>query len=86
VVTLPGEGPQFTPRFAEAQTRLLGPAVHLTSPQQAPAVLCQILDRLARDPDYAAQLRAHGQRRMGSPGATQRIADQITALLAGPRD
>ena len=86
VVTLPGEGPQFTPRFAEAQSRLLGSAVHLTSPQQAPAVLCQILDRLARDPDYAAQLRAHGQRRMGSPGATQRIADQITALLAGPRD
>jgi uncharacterized protein (TIGR03492 family) len=86
VVTLPGEGPQFTPRFAEAQTRLLGPAVHLTSPQQAPAVLCQILDRLARDPGYAAQLRAHGQRRMGSPGATQRIADQIAALLAGPRD
>lgn len=84
VVTLPGEGPQFTPRFAEAQTRLLGSAVHLTSPQQAPAVLCRILSRLASDPAYADQLRAHGQRRMGSPGAAQRIAAQIKAWLPNP--
>ncbi|MGQ9837724.1 MAG: lipid-A-disaccharide synthase-related protein [Cyanobacteriota bacterium] len=81
VLTLPGEGPQFTLRFAEAQARLLGSAVHLTSVEQAPALLSQILERLATDPSYAAQLRAHGQQRMGLPGASQRIAAQIQAWL-----
>ncbi|MGY4591908.1 uncharacterized protein (TIGR03492 family) [Thermostichus sp. MS-CIW-40] len=86
VVTLPGEGPQFTPRFAEAQTRLLGSAVHLTSVEQAPAVVGRILERLAADPNYAAELRAHGRRRMGSPGAARRIAAQLRDWLkpAGP--
>ncbi len=81
VITLAGEGPQFTPRFAEAQTRLLGSAVHLTSVEQAPAVLRQILERLASDPNYTAQLQAHGRQRMGSPGAAQRIAAQLQAWL-----
>jgi uncharacterized protein (TIGR03492 family) len=86
VVTLPGEGPQFTPRFAEAQTRLLGSAVHLTSVEQAPAVVGRILERLAADPNYAAELRAHGRRRMGSPGAARRIAAQLRDWLkpSGP--
>ncbi len=83
VVTLPGQGPQFTRRFAEAQTRLLGFAVHLTSVEEAPALLLQILHRLATDPHYSAQLQAHGRQRMGVPGASQRIAAQIQAWL-GP--
>ncbi|MFQ3584580.1 MAG: lipid-A-disaccharide synthase-related protein [Cyanobacteriota bacterium] len=81
VITLPGEGPQFTPRFAEAQTRLLGSAVQLTSVEHAPRLLHQILERLATDPTYTAQLQAHGRQRMGSPGAAQRIAAQIQTWL-----
>ncbi len=81
VITLPGEGPQFTYRFAEAQTRLLGSAVHLTTVQQAPQVLQQILERLARDPSYSSHLQAHGRQRMGSPGAAGRIAAQVQAWL-----
>ncbi|MCF2972670.1 lipid-A-disaccharide synthase-related protein [Synechococcus sp. Nb3U1] len=81
VMTLPGEGPQFTPRFAEAQTRLLGSAVHLTSVEHAPTLLRQLLERLATDPTYTAHLQAHGRQRMGAPGAAQRIAAQIQVWL-----
>ena len=84
VVTLPGGGPQFTLRFAEAQTRLLGSAVHLTSVEQAPAVVGRILERLAADPNYTAELQAHGRRRMGSPGAARRIAAQVRDWLKPP--
>ncbi|MEN9226997.1 MAG: lipid-A-disaccharide synthase-related protein [Thermostichus sp. HHBFW_bins_43] len=82
VITLPGEGPQFTPRFAEAQTRLLGCAIYLTVVHQAPAILQQLLERLATDPTYTAHLQAHGRQRMGSPGAAQRIAAQIQTWVS----
>ncbi len=83
VVIMPGAGPQFTPRFAEAQTRLLGSSVHLASVQTAAEVIQSLCDRLEQDSEYADHLRQHGLRRMGSPGASQRIAAQMTASGAG---
>ncbi len=67
---LPGTGPQFTPRFAEAQTRLLGPSVTLTQPEQAGQIVQSFLTR----PDLLQLVAENGQRRMGSPGAAARIA------------
>jgi uncharacterized protein (TIGR03492 family) len=77
VVTLPGKGPQFTPAFAEAQTRLLGPSLYLCSVSTAAAKIESLLHQLHEDPNFRTALLAQGQRRMGSPGASHRIAVQI---------
>jgi len=68
---LAGKGPQFTPAFAEAQTRLLGASVILLkNPAQAP----QVVKSLLQDPDRLHLISENGRRRMGEPGAAQRIA------------
>ena len=70
-IILPGKGPQFTPVFAEAQTRLLGCSVLLAQqPEQVAAVLQSVLS----DPDRLQQIAENGWRRMGKPGAADRIA------------
>jgi uncharacterized protein (TIGR03492 family) len=77
-LTLAGMGPQFTPTFAEAQTRLLGPSVTLLQdPQQALTVVEQLLN----DPDRLQLVGDNGRRRMGTPGAAQRIASQIMSCF-----
>ncbi len=81
VVIMPGPGPQFTPRFAEAQTRLLGSSVHLATVDTAASLIESIWARIQQDPEYVRQLAQHGQRRMGSPGASQRIARQIQSTF-----
>jgi uncharacterized protein (TIGR03492 family) len=74
VITLPGSGPQFTWAFAEAQTRLLGPSIHLLEhPTQIPATCQQLLDQ----PDRKTIYPINGQQRMGQTGASQRIASQL---------
>jgi uncharacterized protein (TIGR03492 family) len=73
VVTLPGGGPQFVPAFAEAQTRLLGDSVHLVErPDQVAPMVQQLL---AAAPERWRAIAANGQRRMGFPGAAERIAN-----------
>lgn len=75
---LPGKGPQFTPAFAEAQTRLLGPSVTLLqSSEQA----TKVLQALLNDPDRLQLIAENGRRRMGAPGAAQRIAQALVAQL-----
>lgn len=75
--TLVGKGPQFNPHFAEAQTRLLGPSVILVDP---PESLGRTLGQVLQNPDQLQQIQENGQRRMGTPGAAERIAQ---TLLAG---
>lgn len=77
VVTLPGQGPQFTPRFARRQARLLGSLVHLTQADQAPQVIRHILQRLVQEPEWQKHLQAEGRKRMGDPGAANRIAHHL---------
>ncbi len=71
---IPGEGPQFTPAFAEAQTRLLGPSVILV---EQPSHLPEVLDRVMNDPDRLRAISENGLLRMGEPGAAARIAAQL---------
>ncbi len=79
VITIPGEGPQFTPQFAEAQTRLLGPSVNrVMTPQQVPATLQNLL----QDPDRLHLIAENGHRRMGKPGAAKRIADYLIQQIS----
>lgn len=77
-IILPGEGPQFTPAFAEAQTRLLGCSVILVEqPQEVPGVVRSLL----HDPDRLQLIAENGHRRMGKPGAAERIANCLMQRL-----
>jgi uncharacterized protein (TIGR03492 family) len=74
---MPGAGPQFTPAFAEAQTRLLGPSViWVEGPDRVPAAVLALLG----DADRLAAIRRNGQHRLGQPGAAQRIAEKLAVL------
>ena len=74
-IIIPGSGPQFTPAFAEAQTRLLGASVTLV---EQPNQVAGALQSLLSDPDRLQTIAENGRRRMGEPGSAQRIA---TCLL-----
>lgn len=71
-IAIPGAGPQFTPAFAEAQTRLLGNSLTLVEqPQQVTSAMRSILS----DPDRLSAIALNGRHRMGEPGAAARIAE-----------
>jgi len=71
---LSGKGPQFTPTFAEAQTRLLGDSViWVEHPSQVP----QAVQALLQDPQRLQHVSENGQRRLGKSGASQRIAQLL---------
>ncbi|OKH17755.1 lipid-A-disaccharide synthase-related protein [[Limnothrix rosea] IAM M-220] len=76
--TIVGDGPQFTPAFAEAQTRLLGHSVILL---KKPEAIAPKLKALFQKPDILQNIAANGKQRMGQPGAAQRIATHILNQL-----
>lgn len=78
VITLPGQGPQFTPTFAEAQTRLLGCSVTLV---QEPSQVAAAITKLRQAPEQLKALQQNGQQRMGQPGAAKRIALSLESYL-----
>ncbi|MBD1810149.1 hypothetical protein H6F98_32575 [Microcoleus sp. FACHB-SPT15] len=71
-IAIPGKGPQFTPSFAEAQTRLLGPSLILV---EHPDKVASVVQQLFRDPDWLQLIGENGRQRMGKPGAADRIAN-----------
>ncbi|HEY9617912.1 MAG TPA: hypothetical protein V6C64_13795 [Microcoleaceae cyanobacterium] len=76
-IVIPGNGPQFTSAFAEAQTRLLGASV---SRVEAPIQVTAAIQRLLNDPERLHLIAKNGQRRMGQPGAADRIARCLLEL------
>ena len=77
IITIPGDGPQFTYRFAEAQTRLLGASVVLV---KQPKDVAGAIKTLLLDPDRLQLIARNGKRRMGKPGAAKRIAQKLMEL------
>lgn len=71
-ITIPGKGPQFNSKFAEAQSRHLGRSVILV--QRAEKV-GQVVRTLFKNPDELHLISQNGVQRMGKPGAAERIAD-----------
>jgi uncharacterized protein (TIGR03492 family) len=71
-IAIPGKGPQYTPTFAEAQTRLLGPSLILV---EQPEKVASVVQQLFRDPDWLQLIAENGLQRMGQPGAARRIAN-----------
>lgn len=79
-IAIPGKGPQYTPAFAEAQTRLLGPSLILV---KQPEKVASVVQQLLRDPDWLQLIAENGHQRMGQPGAARRIADCLMERLEG---
>jgi len=70
-IAIEGNGPQFTPAFAEAQSRLLGPSLILVN---HPHEVASSIQFLFNHPDRLQVIDENGKRRMGKPGAARRIA------------
>ncbi len=85
IIQIPGEGPQFTYQFAEAQTRLLGISAQTIGTGPAtPEILKQAAQRVVetlQDADYLAKCQKNGPERFGPPGASERIARFILKSL-----
>ncbi|MGM3308264.1 lipid-A-disaccharide synthase-related protein [Anabaena sp. WFMT] len=77
-IAIPGQGPQYNPAFAEAQSRLLG--VSLTVVNQ-PAEVLQVVQSLFKNPDLIQTIAENGVQRMGQPGAAKRIAECLQDRL-----
>jgi uncharacterized protein (TIGR03492 family) len=90
VIQIPGAGPQFTYRFAEAQMRLLGSSVQTVGTVAAtPAVIQQaarqVIETL-QDDDYRQTCVENGRERVGRPGGSAKIAHSLQTLLLGKGD
>jgi uncharacterized protein (TIGR03492 family) len=77
-IIIPGEGPQFTQVFAEAQTRLLGCSVILV---EQPQQVASIIQSLLQDSERLQLIAENGKRRMGKSGAAARIANCLQEKL-----
>ncbi len=88
VITLPGVGPAFTYRFAEAQMRLLGPSIQVIGDRPADTeILQQAAQRVwatLADRPYQQRCRQNGLERMGKPGGSKAIADCLVSSLELP--
>ncbi|MBE9167514.1 hypothetical protein IQ238_08275 [Pleurocapsales cyanobacterium LEGE 06147] len=77
-ITIPGEGPQFTYAFAEAQTRLLGCSVILV---ENPERVAETIQSVLNNSQLRQQIAENGKRRMGTAGAAGRIAHCLVTKL-----
>jgi uncharacterized protein (TIGR03492 family) len=81
VVIFPGQGPQFTYAFAEAQARLLGCGILMVeNPGQVGKAIAKVID----DERLLKEIVVNGKRRMGEAGAAQRIAECLQKTLLSP--
>jgi uncharacterized protein (TIGR03492 family) len=87
VVQIPGRGPQFTYRFADAQMRLLGTSVQTVGDRPAtPAILqqaAQTIIRTLQNKEYLQTCLANGKERVGAAGGSAQLAQQILSVLCG---
>jgi len=89
VLQLPGQGPQFTAGFAEAQRRLLGPTVFCAgAPCEGDELLrataklaVELLERSVNDPNLRRDCREQAMQRLGPQGGGSKMAGLISGLL-----
>lgn len=79
VIAVPGNGPAFTYRFAEAQNRLLGNSVRVIGTKPANYEIIKeaalAVDRTLQDESYLESCLKNGLERMGKPGGSSKIAN-----------
>jgi uncharacterized protein (TIGR03492 family) len=85
VIQIPGQGPQFTYRFAEAQMRLLGLSVQTIGKIPATAeILQEAAERVKQtlqDQDYLQGCVQNGLERVGKSGGSEGICDRLAEYL-----
>ena len=85
VIAVPGNGPAFTYRFAEAQNRLLGASVQVIGTQPANSHIIKeaavAVDRTLQDDKYLASCIQNGLERMGRSGGSIKIANYAANYL-----
>ncbi|MCS6959280.1 MAG: lipid-A-disaccharide synthase-related protein [Pseudanabaenaceae cyanobacterium SKYGB_i_bin29] len=85
VIQVPGEGPQFNYRFAEAQNRLLGLSVRTIGTQ--PATLdtlrqaARAIPQILQDQEYLQACQRNGKIRVGEAGGAAGIARRLLDFL-----
>jgi uncharacterized protein (TIGR03492 family) len=77
-IAIPGKGPQYTPAFAKAQSKLLGPSLILV---EQPEETANVIISIRHDSQRLQKIAANGQYRLGKPGAAQRIAEYLWTNL-----
>jgi uncharacterized protein (TIGR03492 family) len=80
VITIAGNGPQFTRQFAEDQARLLGYSISLVD---KPSQIADVVAKILQDPDYFQLSVSNGEERMGVAGASERMAKYLTTKVLG---
>ena len=88
VVQLLGHGPQFTPSFAEAQRRLLGPTIfcakgrpgELENLNKTSYIILDLLYKLQDDLGLRRECHLQAYRRLGEKGGSKRISEKIVKL------
>ena len=85
VIQFAGQGPQFTYAFAEAQDRLIGLSAQTfgTGPATSTVIkeAAAALQKTVTDSDYLAACQENGRERLGTPGASTRIASFVAEQL-----
>lgn len=86
VIQIPGQGPQFTYPFAEAQERLLGASVITVGktaigPRLFHDAARKIVEVLG-DRDYLRRCVENGRERVGQAGGARAIAEKIESILS----
>ncbi|VXD23326.1 conserved hypothetical protein [Planktothrix serta PCC 8927] len=74
-IAIPGNGPQFTPTFANNQQRLLGRSLTVV---QNPTEIPEMLRSLLLNSEQLKLIAENGKRRLGQPGASRRIAQYLS--------
>ena len=85
VIAVPGNGPAFTYRFAEAQHRLLGNSVQVIGIKPANYEIIKqaalAVDRTLQDDRYLENCLKNGLERMGRSGGSMNIANYVVNNL-----
>ena len=89
VIQVTGQGPQFTANFAEAQRRLLGPTVFGMSKKRTNSnifdneidFITDSIFKLSQQQFLRNECRKESLLRLGSFGASERIASSINTLV-----
>ncbi|WP_267383672.1 lipid-A-disaccharide synthase-related protein [Cyanobacterium sp. uoEpiScrs1] len=74
VITIPGNGPQFTLNFAKRQTYLLGESVILVD---HPREVSTVINSLTKNPQKLQNIADNGRKRLGKSGSAKRIAQYL---------
>ncbi len=85
VIQIPGKGPQFTYRFAEAQMRLLGINAITIDDYGDKTLICEktatkVIEVLA-DQEFLAKCIDNGKQRIGGVGASLKMARKIVLTM-----